>query len=112
MEAALIIHVFLLLFSFYWIFVGLLLCVFLFRASFKAKNKIWLITFPAIAAIALLNLNFVCHVFHLRAPIPHLKQIVSGIQIALDVAMLLLLAMKVYAWWRKKQTLTGSPPSV
>lgn len=106
------IHAFLMLLSFYLIFVGFVICVFLFRASFKAKNKIWLITFPAIVIVALLSLNFVCHIFHLRAPIPHLKQIVSGIQIALDVAIPPLLALKVYEGWRKKQIPTGSPRSV
>ncbi len=106
------IHAFLMLLSFYLILVGLLFCVLLFRASFKAKNKMWLITLPAIVIVALLNLNFVCHIFHLRAPIPYLKQIVSGIQIAVQVAMLPLLALKVYEWWRKKQMSAGPPPSV
>ncbi len=105
-------HAFLMLLSFYLIFLGLTICILLFRASFKAKNTIWLITLPAIAIVALLNLNFVCHIFHLRAPIPHLKQIVSGIQIVVEVATLPLLAMKLYEWWRKKQTPTSPPPSV
>ena len=105
-------HAFLMLLSAYLIFVGLIICVLLFRASFKAQNKIWLITFPGIVVVALLNLNFVCHILHLRAPIPHLKQIVSGIQIALDVALLPLVATKVYEWWRKKRRPTAAPPTL
>ncbi len=105
-------HAFLMTFGIYWLGVGLVICIMLFRANFKAKNWMWLITLPAILIVALLSLNFVCHVYHLPALIPHQKQIVSGIQIAMQVAMLPLLALKVYEWWRKKQTPTSSPPSV
>jgi cytochrome c biogenesis protein CcdA len=98
------IHIFLLIFGFYWVGVGIVICVLLFSVTMKAKKGIWLITIPGILVIAMLTIDFVCHMLHLpRHVVPYQAQVISTINWAFQLAVIPLLVMKLYEQWSKKR---------
>ena len=98
------IHIFLLVFGFYWVGVGILCCGMLIFQSAKAQRGIWLITIPAILVIGLLTINFVCHMLHIsNGVIPYQKQIVNAINRGLQIVTVPLVLMKLYEIWAKRR---------
>ncbi len=106
------IHIFLIWFGIYWVGVGVVICVKLISVNIKAKMGLWLVTIPGMLIVAILGIDFVCHIIHLpRHAIPYQTQIVNIINWALRIAALPLLLIKLYDLWLKKRAPTISPPS-
>ena len=99
------IHLLLLVVSAYLVVVGILLCATLIFITVKGRNGIGLVTLPALFIVAVLGIDFVCHVMHLpRHIIPYQKQTVNAIHWILDAAMVPLVLIKLRELWLKKQT--------
>ena len=74
------IHSFLLVVAVYLVVLGIVICAFLVAATIKGRKGIRLITLPCIFIVAVLCVDFVCHVMHLpRHVIPYQKQTVNAI---------------------------------
>ena len=102
------IHLSLLVVFTYLVVVGILLCAALIFITVKRRNGIGLITLPALFIVAVLGIDFVCHVMHLpRHVIPYQKQAVNAIHWTLDAAMVPLVLIKLRELWLNKQTETG-----
>lgn len=102
------IHIFLLLFGVVW---GIVICVMLFSFSVKAGKGTWLVTIPGILIVMTLAIGFTGHMLHLPHPIvPFQEQIVSAIRWIPLTALPLLLLIKLYELWSKKQVQKKVPP--
>ena len=101
-------HGSLLLFGVCW---GIVICVLLFSASMKAGKGMWLVTAPGILIVATLAIGFTGHMLHLPHPIvPFQEQIVSAMRWIPLTALPLLLLIKIYELWSKKQVQKKVPP--
>ena len=97
------IHIFLLIFGVYWVGVGITICVMLIRASLKANKGLLLITIPGLLIMAVMTINFVCHMLHLPNVMPHQKQIVNAINLCLQIAIVPAMLLKLYELWAKRR---------
>ena len=105
------IHAVFLLIGFFMIVWGIVICGLLIKMSLKAGKVILLVTVPGILVVAVLAIDFACHIFHLpRFVIPHQKQVADGIHWVLRLALIPLLLIKLYNFWLKKRTKAISPP--
>jgi len=99
-----LIHSSLLVVAAYLVVLGIVICAFLAAVTIKGRKGIWLITLPGIFIVAVLGIDFVCHVMHLpRQVIPYQKQVVNAIHWTLDAAMVPLVLIKLRELWMKKQ---------
>ena len=97
------IHPLLLLLGVFMIGWGVVICAMLISMTLKAKKGLWLVTIPGIFIVAFLGFDFACHMLHASPTLPHEKQIAAYLRWGLDAAALLLIALRLYEWWRKKR---------
>jgi len=98
-----LIHSSLLVVAAYLAVLGIVICAFLVAVTIKGRKGIWLITLPGIFIVAVLGVDFVCHMMHLpRHVIPYQKQIVNAIHWTLDVVMVPLVLIKLRELWLKR----------
>ncbi len=98
------VHLLLLVFGVFLVVLGVVICVLLFLLSMKTRKAMWLVTLPGMVIVALLDIDFVCHLLHLPHPVlPYQKQMIRFIHGALDVAVVPLLLMSLYEFRAKKR---------
>lgn len=107
------VHAFLLLFGIFLVVLGVVICVLLFSVGLRGEKGIWLVTIPGIVVVALLAVDFACHILHLpRHVFPYQKQIIDAINWTLLIAALPLSLIKLYGLWAKKRAQAVPPMNV
>ena len=104
------IHSLLLLLSVFMVGWGVVICVMLISMTIKAQKGLWLITIPGILVVAFLAFDFACHMLRVSPALPHEKQIAADLRWGLHAAVLPLIALKLYEWWRQKRTRAKAAP--
>lgn len=101
------IHGFFLLVGVFMLIWGVVICALLISGSLKAGKAAWLVAVPGVLIVAVLALNFACHIFHISPILPHQKQLAVGIDWALRLAAIPLLLAKLFEVWRKRRNNTA-----
>jgi hypothetical protein len=98
------IHGFFLLAGIFMVVWGIVICIMLITVNIRAGKAIWLVTIPGVLVIAVLALNFACHLFHLpHHIIPYQRQVVNVINWTVRFTVIPLLLAKLYELWGKRR---------